>query len=51
MYSVVRSREMDKNKLKSSPKITLLQPTKDRIDLESNDENTEERPLLIKRDQ
>ena len=50
MYSVVRSREMDKNKMKSSPKISLLQSRKERIDLEGNDENTEERPLLVKRD-
>lgn len=50
MYSVVRSREMDKNKVKSSPKISLLQSRKERIDLEGNDENTEERPLLVKRD-
>ena len=52
MYSVVRSKEMDKNKLKSSPKInTLLNPIKENIDLENNDESTEERPLLVKRDQ
>ena len=52
MYSVVRSKEMDKNKFKSSPKInTLLKPIKENIDLENNDESTEERPLLVKRDQ